>query len=213
MCSRTDNLYYAWQTAELHSRYLKFRAVRDYVLHRSGPFGAKYSNMTAKTDRRGRIHVEENCDTGSKSIVLNIVHPGNKCDVRCDVGLDGKVVEPLPSYHTCRQNEINGDSGRFDNQDMCAVDGVHDGVNHVAVLDSLPQGSEISLDIFRRSTLLPGGALDEAVCNVFKAVNLSSSSSVLFTRYNVMSLKVGFAFTKTRNASDVAIFILIFLYT
>jgi hypothetical protein len=54
-------------------------------------------------------------------------------------------------------------------------------------LQSLEFSSEkntIGIEIFQRSALLSGSMLDEAVANVFKAVNLSSSSSVLFTRYS-----------------------------
>ena len=44
--------------------------------------------------------------------------------------------------------------------------------------------TRIGIEIFQRSALLSGSLLDEAVANVFKAVHLSSSSSVLFTRYS-----------------------------
>jgi hypothetical protein len=49
-------------------------------------------------------------------------------------------------------------------------------------LDFQLEKMRIGIANFQRSALLSGSMLDEAVANVFKAVHLSSSSSVLFTR-------------------------------
>ena len=83
-----------------------------------------------------------------------------------------------------QQIRVISDCSVFENGEESKFNDTFDAVKCFGVLDSVPEGFEIVLDIFRRSALLPGGALDEAVSNVFKAVNLSSSSSVLFTRYD-----------------------------
>ena len=42
---------------------------------------------------------------------------------------------------------------------------------------------EVELKVFLRSALHPGGSLNKMTSNIYKAVNLSSNSAVLFTRY------------------------------
>jgi hypothetical protein len=146
-----------WQNIHTHARYHSFRAIQT---------------------RTSRLHIDS---TYGMAIVYNnrICADPESLNDTLPVKIEDKSIFRTDSLKSIEEGLEHGNCD-------CAVDpGSKGNCSHCFRSLEFPSDKiRVGIEIFQRSALLSGSMLDEAVANVFKAVNLSSSSSVLFTRYS-----------------------------
>jgi len=153
------------QDAASQSRYHNFRAKRTLASIAQSPSSHTCWSLMSATNKVFSEAAAAGLLVEVKSSELCPSHCNDEAELCVQGQQETDVRRPRPESDSCLERNVD-----------------LKGASRYCSLEFWLSNLGIGIEIFQRSTLLSDGLIDEEVANVFKAVNFSSSSSVLFTR-------------------------------